>query len=34
MTQLGWRPSIELRDGIADAYAWFLEHVAGEPRVW
>ncbi len=25
---LGWRPSISLRDGLADAYAWFLNHRA------
>ena len=23
---LGWQPSISLRDGLADAYRWFLEH--------
>jgi len=23
---LGWQPSIGLRDGLADAYAWFLAH--------
>lgn len=26
--QLGWRHRIELRDGIADTYKWFLEHHA------
>jgi GDP-L-fucose synthase len=25
---LGWRPKIPLRDGIADAYRWFLENYA------
>ncbi len=25
---LGWSPSIGLRDGLADAYNWFLEHEA------
>lgn len=25
---LGWRHRIDLRDGIADAYGWFLEHHA------
>lgn len=24
---LGWRPSIELRDGIAETYRWFLDHL-------
>lgn len=28
LSTLGWTPSIDLRDGIADAYAWFREHVA------
>lgn len=23
---LGWQPTIELREGLADTYAWFLEH--------
>ncbi|WP_168169452.1 hypothetical protein [Pseudonocardia sp. HH130629-09] len=23
---LGRQPTVELRDGLADAYAWFLEH--------
>lgn len=27
---LGWKPSIPLRDGLADAYHWFLEH-SNEP---
>ena len=26
---LGWKPRIALRDGIADAYRWFLENVDG-----
>jgi len=25
---MGWRPKIGLRDGVADAYAWFLANVA------
>jgi GDP-L-fucose synthase len=25
---LGWKPRIALRDGIRDAYAWFLENIA------
>ena len=28
LTALGWRPRIPLREGIADAYRWFLEHRA------
>lgn len=26
--KLGWTPSISLRDGLADAYSWFLDHHA------
>jgi GDP-L-fucose synthase len=29
LTQLGWRPKIGLREGLADAYAWFCRHQAG-----
>jgi len=25
---MGWRPKINLREGIAQTYRWFLEHVA------
>jgi GDP-L-fucose synthase len=25
---LGWKAQIELRPGIANAYSWFLEHIA------
>jgi GDP-L-fucose synthase len=25
---LGWKPRIALREGIADAYRWFLENRA------
>ncbi len=28
LTELGWTASIGLRDGIADAYRWFLDHHA------
>jgi len=28
LTNLGWRPTIPLRDGIARTYDWFLKHVA------
>jgi GDP-L-fucose synthase len=27
LTNLGWRPRIELREGLEDAYRWFLENV-------
>jgi GDP-L-fucose synthase len=30
LTALGWRPRIALREGLADAYRWFLEHAAKE----
>ena len=29
---LGWRASISLEQGLAQAYGWFLENVAGEGR--
>ena len=29
--QLGWKPEISLRDGIAATYRWFLENVVGQP---
>lgn len=32
MIALGWRPQIELREGLADAYRWFLDYAA-TPRV-
>jgi GDP-L-fucose synthase len=28
---LGWKPRIPLRQGLAETYAWYLEHL-GEPR--
>ena len=28
LTAMGWKPTIELRDGLADAYKWYAEHVA------
>jgi GDP-L-fucose synthase len=28
LARLGWTPSVSLRDGLEDAYRWFLEHVA------
>jgi GDP-L-fucose synthase len=31
MNRLGWRPQIALRDGLADAYRWFVENAAAAP---
>lgn len=31
LLELGWQPRIGLRDGIEDAYRWFVEHVAADP---
>lgn len=28
ISSLGWKPRIELKDGLADAYRWFLDNVA------
>jgi GDP-L-fucose synthase len=28
LTALGWQPGWQLRDGIADAYTWFVDHQA------
>jgi GDP-L-fucose synthase len=28
LATLGWAPRISLKEGIADAYAWFLAHEA------
>ena len=30
LAALGWRPRIGLREGLEDAYRWFLAHAAGE----
>jgi GDP-L-fucose synthase len=30
LSALGWRPRIALREGLTDAYRWFLEHAAKE----
>lgn len=27
---LGWQPRVALRDGLAETYAWFLEHLASQ----
>jgi GDP-L-fucose synthase len=31
LTAMGWRPGIPLRQGLADAYTWYLERVAKLP---
>jgi len=31
LTTMGWRPRIALRDGLKDAYRWFVENAAGNP---
>ena len=28
LTSLGWKPAIELADGLASTYQWFLDHRA------
>jgi GDP-L-fucose synthase len=28
LTGMGWRPTIGLKDGLADAYRWFLTHAS------
>ena len=28
MMQLGWRPTYNLQEGIANTYSWFLENQA------
>jgi GDP-L-fucose synthase len=30
MSELGWQPRIPLEEGVADAYRWFQEHIAGD----
>lgn len=31
LAQLGWRPSIRLREGLESTYQWFLAHYAEQP---
>jgi GDP-L-fucose synthase len=31
LSALGWHPSIPLRQGIADAYRWYVEHMTSAP---
>ena len=33
ITELGWKPSIGLEDGIRSTYQWFLQHVDVDARV-
>lgn len=28
LTRMGWQPQIELREGLANAYRWYVEHAA------
>jgi GDP-L-fucose synthase len=28
LSAMGWQPRIALREGLSDAYRWYLEHVA------
>jgi GDP-L-fucose synthase len=30
LTAMGWQPRIPLREGLANAYKWYVEHVANE----
>ncbi len=30
LTEMGWRPRMALRDGLTDAYRWYLANVAGQ----
>ena len=30
LTAVGWQPRIPLREGLADAYKWYVENVANE----
>jgi GDP-L-fucose synthase len=30
LTSLGWRPKIELQDGLAETYQWFAERFQEE----
>jgi GDP-L-fucose synthase len=32
LAALGWRAGIGLEDGLRDAYAWFLQHLAEARR--
>ena len=31
LNDLGWSPSISLKDGVRSTYAWYLEHLARQP---
>jgi GDP-L-fucose synthase len=31
LRELGWEPRIALRDGVAEAYRWYVEHEADDP---
>jgi GDP-L-fucose synthase len=33
LSAMGWRPRIELREGLADAYKWYVEHAAAAAAI-
>ncbi len=33
ITALGWKPRIPMRQGVEQAYRWFVEHVANAPKL-
>lgn len=31
LTAMGWKPSVDLRNGVSETYKWFCEHVMSDP---